>query len=166
MDVSIGYTRFESWSRESANEIIEKHRNDNGVLLEILVEFQERFGQINTDAMQMLADRLNISQAEVLGVVTFYKDLHTQPAAGSTIRICRGESCQAVGASELVNAAEEIFGTKLDAAGGNPLVTLSQVFCLGNCALSPAAAIDGKLVGRLDVAKLQAIARQIEERLQ
>lgn len=159
------YSELDVWSAEAANEIIKKRGVNNGTLLEVLVEFQERFGQITEDAVAILADRFNLSQAEVFGVVTFYKDLRSHRSGLSTVRVCRGESCQAMGASELVDAAEKIFATKLDTTSGNGEVTLEQVFCLGNCAMSPSISVNGELIGRVDVAKLNETAKQIEERV-
>ncbi|WP_298211275.1 NAD(P)H-dependent oxidoreductase subunit E [Ferrimicrobium sp.] len=151
---------FALWSSADAGEIVDAHEGEQGSLLEILVAFQQRFGYVDDEAVDLLADRLNLSRAEVYGVVTFYADLKREPASGHTIRICRGESCQAVGATEIVEVAEQVFGGKLGTTDDNG-VALEQVFCLGNCALSPAVMVDGELIGRVDAARIRELAARL-----
>jgi formate dehydrogenase subunit gamma len=90
-------------------------------------------------------------------VVSFYHDFRSAPAGRTTVRICRGEACQAVGAERLVNHLRETRGMSLGETTLDGSVTVEQVFCLGNCALGPAAQVNGRLRGRLDEARLSAI---------
>ena len=104
----------------------------------------------------MLADELNLSRADVHGVVTFYHDFRREPAGHTTVRICRAEACQALGANSLVGRASET-GLSLGETTADGSLTVEQVFCLGNCALGPAVEVNGRLHGRVDPAQLGAI---------
>jgi formate dehydrogenase subunit gamma len=96
----------------------------------------------------VLAEELNLSRAEVHGVITFYHDFTAAPAAASVVRVCRAEACQALGAEDLYRDAGAICGGRAD---------LRQVFCLGNCALGPSVELNGRLYGRVDAARLTAL---------
>jgi len=117
------------------------------MLIEILHDVQGRDGCIGDEAMRTIAEALNISRAEVYGVVSFYEDFTLEPRAPGTVKLCRAEACQAVGSDQLAAACNE---------SGVPHET---VYCLGNCALGPVAMVDGRLVGRVDVEKLKAATR-------
>jgi formate dehydrogenase subunit gamma len=141
--------------------VIEAHRGDRGALLPILHGLQAEFGYIDQSVIPVLAKELNLSRADVHGVVTFYHEFRSEPAGAVTVRICRAEACQSVGSEKLVEYAEARFRTKVGTTSTDGAVTLEQVFCLGNCALGPAAQVNGTLHGRLDPARLdQAIARE------
>lgn len=116
-------------------------REQRGNLIPILHEIQRTLGHVPEDAVPVLAEELNLSRAEVHGVITFYHDFRSMPAVGHQVRVCRGEACQAVG-------AEELFASMPGA---------EQVFCLGNCALGPSAQVDGRLYGRMDPARLRGV---------
>jgi formate dehydrogenase subunit gamma len=111
----------------------------------------------------MVAKELNISRADVHGVVTFYDDFRQEPPGYTTVRICRAEACQAVGAEEVVAQAQERFGVKVGATTTDRALTLEQVFCLGNCALGPSAEVNGRIYGRVDADRLNAIVTAVEE---
>jgi formate dehydrogenase subunit gamma len=145
------------WSKELAVEVVEKHRSERGPLLPILHELQELFGYIDPEATCLLAGELNISQAEVYGVVTFYRDFRAQPAGNTVIRLCRGEACQSMGAEQLARHARETLGVEFGGTTADGMLTLEQVFCLGNCGLSPAIMVDGRLKGRVDEAGFDLI---------
>ncbi|GAA5101743.1 NAD(P)H-dependent oxidoreductase subunit E [Haloechinothrix salitolerans] len=134
--------------------IVAEHRTTRGALLPILHDIQDRFGFIDPDVVPILAHELNMSRADVHGVITFYTDFHDEPAGTATVRVCRGEACQSVGADKLVADAEQVFGVKTGQTTPDRSVTLRQVFCLGNCALGPAAQINGRLYGRVDRGRL------------
>jgi formate dehydrogenase subunit gamma len=138
-------------------DIVATHRGQRGALLPILHAVQEALGYIPPEAIPVLADELNLSRADVHGVVSFYHDFRSAPAGRTTVRICRGEACQAVGAERLVNHLRETRGMSLGESTLDGSVTVEQVFCLGNCALGPAAQVNGRLRGRLDEARLSAI---------
>ncbi len=130
--------------------IVAAHRDDRGPLLPILHDIQHRFGYIDQEWIPVLASELNLSRADVHGVITFYTDFRSEPSRATTVRVCRAEACQSLGAERLVADAEQVFGVKLGQTTSDGSVRLEQVFCLGNCALAPAVQINGKTYGRMD----------------
>jgi formate dehydrogenase subunit gamma len=100
--------------------------------------------------VQRLAHALNLSQAEVHGVISFYHDFRSAPPGRHVLKVCRAEACQALGANGLVDHIVARLGAKLGETSADGAVTVEAVYCLGNCALSPAVLLDGKLVGRVD----------------
>ena len=138
-------------------DIVATHRGQRGALLPILHAVQEALGCVPPEAIPVLAEELNLSRADVHGVVSFYHDFRSAPAGRTTVRICRGEACQAVGAERLVNHLQNSRGISLGNTTLDGSVTVEQVFCLGNCALGPAAQVNGRLRGRLDEQRLSAI---------
>lgn len=140
------------WSNGRAVEIVERHRDERGPLLPILHELQQVFGCVPPEAIALLAGQLNISQADVYGVVSFYKDFRSEPPGSCVVHLCRGEACQSMGAERLARHARDRLGLEFGATAADGSITLEQVFCLGNCALSPAVMVDGRLVGRVDEA--------------
>jgi formate dehydrogenase subunit gamma len=134
--------------------IVAAHREDRGALLPILQAIQAEFGYLDQEIVPVLAGELNLSRADLHGVITFYTDFRAEPAGRTTVRLCRAEACQSVGAERLVAHAEQVLGIKTGQTTPDGSVTLEQVFCLGNCALGPAAQINGRLHGRLDPARL------------
>jgi formate dehydrogenase subunit gamma len=139
-----------TWSDDRAQEIIAAYLGRRGPLLLILQAMQEEFGYVDERATPLVADALNISRAEVHGVKTFYRDLRTEHAGTTVIRICTAESCQSLGSAAVVAVAEDALGIALGETTADGAFTLDHVFCLGNCSLSPAMLVDGVLVGRVD----------------
>ena len=126
-------------------------------LLPILHALQHAFGYIDDKALPIIALMLNISQAEVRGVVSFYHDFRRAPAGRHVLKLCRAEACQSLGCEGLIahlsHAHQLAPGqTSLDGA-----ITLESVYCLGDCALGPAALIDDELIGRLDANRIDAL---------
>lgn len=140
------------WSQERTVAIVERHRAKLGALMPILHELQDVFGHIDARAVDLVAEALNLSKAEVYGVVTFYKDFRSEVPGTSVIHVCRGEACQSMGAERLARHAREHLAVDFGGTTSDGAVTLEQVFCLGNCALSPAVLVDGRLKGRVDEA--------------
>ncbi len=129
--------------------IVAEHSGRPGPLLEVLHAIQRAMGFIPAGAVPVVADELNISRAEVHGVVTFYHYFrHSRPGA-HTVSLCQAESCQAMGAAALARHARERLGIDFHETTANGRFSLEPVYCLGNCACSPAAMIDGRLHGRL-----------------
>jgi formate dehydrogenase subunit gamma len=155
-------TRKPPWDVELARRLIEERKAADGALLPILHALQETFGYIDRAAIAPVAEALNISKAEVHGVVSFYHDFRSAPAEGRVLKLCRAESCQAMGCEDLVDHLRDAHGVTPDQPGRGGL-HVETVYCLGNCALSPAALLDGAPIGRLDATKLDAIARQASE---
>lgn len=137
--------------------IVAAHREDRGALLPILHDIQAELGYLDQDLVPLLAAELNISRADLHGVISFYSDFRAEPAGRTTVRLCRAEACQSVGAEKLVAHAEQVLGVKTGQTTPDGTVTLGQVFCLGNCALGPAAQINGRMHGRLDPGRLDDI---------
>ena len=140
-----------------AREIIERRRSTPGAALPILHDLQHEFGYIDEHSIPLVAEALNISKAEALGVVSFYPDFRRSPVDGRVLKICRAESCQAMGCEELVAHLEARHGIAPDQPAPASGLHVETVYCLGNCALSPAALFDGEPIGRLDRARLDAI---------
>jgi formate dehydrogenase subunit gamma len=138
-------------------DIVASHRGQRGALLPILHAVQETLGYVPPEAIPVLAEELNLSRADVHGVVSFYHDFRSAPAGRTTVRICRGEACQAVGAERLVGHLQDTCAMSLGETSPDGSLTVEQVFCLGNCALGPAAQVNGRLQGRLDESRLSAI---------
>lgn len=110
-----------------------------------------RRGYIDTEAAEAVAEVFNLSRAEVRGIISFYADLRTTPAARHTIQICQAEACQSVGARELTRRLTARFGIELGDATGDGQVAIEPVYCLGLCANGPAMRIDGRLIVRSDM---------------
>jgi formate dehydrogenase subunit gamma len=142
---------------EHVDAIVDQHIALEGPLLPILHAVQDDFGYVPEDALRQIAKRLNISRAEVHGVFTFYHDFRSAPAGRHVVKLCRAEACQAMGSEALAAHAERQLGVKSGAITTDKAVTLEAVYCLGLCACGPAALVDGKVVGRLNEAKLDAI---------
>jgi formate dehydrogenase subunit gamma len=130
------------------DEIVAAHRDLPGALLPILHEIQHRFGYIPHDAVARIASGLNLSRAEVHGVVSFYHDFRIEPPGRRVIRLCRAESCQAMGAVALEAHIVRAIGAGVGQTSPDGEFTLEAVYCFGNCACSPALMIDDQLYGR------------------
>ena len=123
-----------------------------GALLPILHSLQEEFGYIDDAMIPLIAEGLNISHAEVHGVISFYHDFRRAPAGRHVLQICRAESCQSMGCNSLIEHVEKNLGVKLGETTADGNITLRPVYCLGNCALSPAVMLDGQPYGRVSAA--------------
>ncbi|MFD7294005.1 NAD(P)H-dependent oxidoreductase subunit E [Streptomyces sp. NPDC059897] len=132
------------------------HRGERGALLPVLHAVQAELGCVPQEAIPVLADEFNLSRADVHGVVTFYHDFRREPAGRSTVRVCRAEACQALGAEGLLSHVRE-SGLTLGDTSADGRVTVEQVFCLGNCALGPSVEANGRLYGRVTPDRLGAI---------
>jgi formate dehydrogenase subunit gamma len=138
--------------------LLARHADHRGALLPLLHDVQAAFGFVPDEAVPAIADGLNLSRAEVHGVVTFYHDFRRAPPARHVVRLCRAEACQARGGADVEAAAERVLGVAMGEARADGEVALEPVYCLGLCATGPNAMIDGAPVSRLDAARLGAIA--------
>jgi formate dehydrogenase subunit gamma len=145
----------DAYDSQVASEIVASFGTRPEMLVQILLAFVERFGWISEQAIRELADKLNLSRADVHGVVSFYHDLRTSPPGRHVVKICQAEACQAMGCRELTSHAEKTLGVAM--SSGNEAITLEPVYCLGNCACSPAVMVDGKPYGRVDAARFDAL---------
>lgn len=141
--------------------IVADHAGIEGPLLPILHAVQDELGHIPREALKVIASGLNLSRAEVHGVMSFYHDFHEEPQGRHSLKLCRAEACQAMGADALADAARKRLGVDWHGTAPNGSVTLEPVFCLGLCACGPAALVDGKVVGRVDEARLDAICTEM-----
>jgi formate dehydrogenase subunit gamma len=147
------------WSAVEASRIIDDHRALDGAALPILHALQDHFGYIDSAAIGLIAAALNLSRAEIHGTITFYHDFRHQPLDGSVLKLCRAESCQAMGCEDLVAHLASAHGVVVDKPDAGAGLHVQTVYCLGNCALSPSAMLDEAPIGRLDRARLDAIVR-------
>lgn len=142
---------------ERMHEILARHRDTEGALLPILHDVQAEFGHVPDTALPAIAKALNLSRAEVHGVVSFYHDFRETPAGRHVVKLCRAEACQAMGADHVAAHARDRLGIDWHGTTPDGKVTLEPVFCLGLCACGPAAIVDGKLHGRVGADRLDAI---------
>lgn len=148
-------------TEERVREIIAEHTGLEGPLLPIFHAIQAEWGHVPQMAIPVIAEALNIGRAEVHGTMSFYHDFRTEPAGRHVVKLCRAEACQAVGADRLADHARSKLGVEWHETTKNGNVTLEPVFCLGLCACGPAALVDGKVVGRVDEAKLDRILAEV-----
>jgi len=131
------------------SRIVSELKARPGALLPILHAVQEELGHVPESAIPIIASELNLTRAEVHGVVTFYHDFRSHPAGKHIVKICQAESCQAVGSARLTTHARERLDIDFHQTTADRSCTLEPVYCLGNCALSPAMMVDGDLYGRV-----------------
>jgi formate dehydrogenase subunit gamma len=158
---------FEPWDAERASEIIAGHilvddRARDGAMLPILHSLQEAFGYVPEAAVPMVAQALNLSRAEVHGVVTFYHDFRSEPPGRHVLKLCRAEACQAAGCDALAAHAEAKLGVPIGDTTPDRRLTIEAVYCLGLCATAPSAMLDGRVVGRLDAQRLDALLAEAQ----
>jgi formate dehydrogenase subunit gamma len=155
-------SRFEPFSVERTREITAGLAALEGPLLPILHEVQHAFGHVPEAAVPVIADELNLTRAEVHGVVTFYPDFRRAVPGRHVIRLCRAEACQSMGGDALAARAEERLGVKLGHTRADGRVTLEPVYCLGLCATAPSAMLDDRPLGRLNAAAIERIAAEVD----
>ncbi len=129
--------------------IVAEHKGRPGPLLEVLHAIQSALGFVPAAAVPVVAEGLNLSRAEVHGVVTFYHYFRHSPPGRHTVSLCQAESCQSMGAEALTAHARRRLGIDFHQTTTNGEFSLEPIYCLGNCACSPAAMIDGRLYGRV-----------------
>ncbi len=147
----------EPWSLERAQQIIAAHRDDDGPALPILHALQEAFGYVPQEAVPLIAAALNLSRAEVHGIVSFYHYFRREPPGRHVLKLCRAEACQSMGGDALAEKLQQDLGARIGETTHDGAVTLEPVYCLGMCACAPAAMMDGKPVARLTHEKLQKL---------
>jgi formate dehydrogenase subunit gamma len=138
-----------SWDSDRAIAKIREFEHLPGALLPMLHALQEEFGYIDSAIVPLVAETLNLSKAEVHGALSFYHDFRESPPGRHVLRICRAEACQSMGCEALVQHLEKRLGIRVGETTADGSFTLGAVYCLGNCALSPSAMLDGKPFGRV-----------------
>ena len=147
-----------AWDDVEAKSIISLHEGREGALLPILHDLQAAFGCVPPAAVRLVADALNLSRAEVHGVVTFYHDFREQPAGRHVLKLCRAEACQSMGGEPLARQALDRLGLEWGGTTPDGRLTIEAVYCLGLCACAPSALLDGEPIGRLTPKALDEIA--------
>ena len=150
-----------TWDIDVARERIAALKDLPGATLPILNALQAEFGYIDDAAIPLIAGALNLSRAEVVGVAYFYQDYRHKPPGRHVLKVCRAEACQSMGCDALVDYVQATMGAAMGETTANGAFTLENVFCLGNCALSPAVMLDGRLYGRVSPARIDAIVAQV-----
>lgn len=141
---------------EEIGALARAYANQAGALLPVLHAIQGRFGHVPAHAVAIVADALNLSRADVHGVVSFYHDFRTERPGRHVIKLCRAEACQAVGARRLERHAKSALAVDFGETTADGAITLEPVYCLGNCAAGPSIMVDGEPVGRVDAAAFDA----------
>lgn len=144
-----------------AKAVIAENIEREGPLLPILHGMQEEFGFVPRETLPVIADALNLSRAEVHGVMTFYHDFREEPAGRHVIKLCRAEACQSVGGDAIANRLQQLLGISFNQTTADGSVTLEPVYCLGFCACAPAALVDDEPVGRLDEDTLAELVAEV-----
>ena len=141
----------------SIDTILDRHRTRAGALLPVLHDVQHAYGHVPPELVPRIAEALNLSRAEVHGVITFFHDFRTTPGGRRRLQICRAEACQAVGARELEAAAIEVLGVPFGERSADGKWSRDAVYCLGNCACGPSVRIDDEVHARVDAARLREL---------
>jgi len=141
---------------ESAIRVLEALPSHERLVLPCLQAIQHAFGFVPEETLDVVAGFLNVSRAEVVGVLTYYHDLRRTPPPAVVVGVCVAEACQASGVRSLIEQIEHDFGVRLGAGTGSGPVEFAKVYCLGNCALGPAIMVNGRLVGRCDIGRVRA----------
>jgi formate dehydrogenase subunit gamma len=143
-----------AWNAARAKAIIAEHAGLEGPMLPILHALQEEFGCVSAAAVPLIAEALNLTRAEVHGVVTFYHDFRRKPCGPHLLQLCRAEACQSMGSEDLAAAVLAKLGVGWHGTTCDGELTIEPVYCLGLCATSPSALLDGEPLGRLNLDKI------------
>jgi formate dehydrogenase subunit gamma len=154
------------WDKASVSAIARELKDQPGALMLILRRVQDELGWIPQQSVPLIADVLNLSRAEVHGVISFYHDFRHNPPGRHVVRLCRAESCQAMGAAALAHHVKERLGIDFGQTTADGRISLDAVYCLGNCACSPALTIDNDIYGRVSAARLDTLLASLEGRRQ
>lgn len=149
--------------RDTVLAITARLRDKPGALLPILHAIQDTLGYVPDAAVPLIAGELNLSRAEVHGTISFYHHFRTTPPGRHTVHICRAEACQAMGASRLVAHAKASLGVDFHETTADGAVSLEAVYCLGNCACSPAIMVDGELHGAVSAERFDELVGTLKE---
>jgi len=141
------------WNLDIARDLIAAQARRDGPLLPVLHALNDAFGHVPAVAVPMIAETLNLSRAEVHGVISFYHDFRSSPPPARVLKLCRAEACQARGGEALAARTRALLAERAD-------ISVEAVYCLGLCASGPAGLIDGRPIARLDDAKLAALVAE------
>lgn len=149
-----------SWNESLARATIAEHAARQDSLLVVLHALQDAFGHVPEMAIPLIAQTLNLSRAEVHGVVTFYRDFRRVPPARHALRLCRAEACQSMGSEKLAAHLSGVLALPFGETSADGALSLESVYCLGLCACAPAALFDGQPVGRLTISVIDALVTE------
>jgi formate dehydrogenase subunit gamma len=150
-----------AWSEAQAADILQAHEGRNGALLPILHDMQARFGFVPEEAVPFIAKALNISRAEVHGVVSFYHDFRHAPAGRHVLKLCRAEACQSMNGPAIADQVLKRFNLDWGGTTADGRLTVEATYCLGLCACAPSAMLDGEPMARLDADSIDEIVREV-----
>jgi formate dehydrogenase subunit gamma len=151
------------WDEAQAADILRRHRGRDGALLPILHDIQAAYGCIPQEALPFIAEALNLSRAEVHGVVSFYHDFRAQPAGRHVLKLCRAEACQSMNGEALADRVLKHFGIPWGGTTPDGRLTIEAVYCLGLCACAPSALLDGEPMARLTAGSIDTIAAEVAQ---
>ncbi|MDI1287382.1 MAG: formate dehydrogenase subunit gamma [Reyranella sp.] len=149
-----------AWDEAEANSIIRRHYGREGAMLPILHDLQAVFGCVPPAAVRLVADALNLTRAEVHGVVSFYHDFREQPAGQHVLKLCRAEACQSMDGERLARAFLDRLGVDWGDTTPDGRLTVEATYCLGLCACAPSAMLDGEPIARLTSSSFDDILRE------
>jgi formate dehydrogenase subunit gamma len=143
------------------DEVLSRHPARQDALLPVLQAVRERLGYIPRAALQVIADALNLSRAEVFGVVSFYHDLRLSPGGTHRLQICAAEACQAVGCRALEAHAQRVLGVAFGETTADGTITLERAYCFGNCAAGPTVRLDDTIHGRVNAERFDTLLLRV-----
>jgi len=149
------------WDKTTVSAVIDGLKDKPGALLPILHGIQDALGYIPSESVPLIAKALNLSRAEVHGVITFYHYFRETPPGKHTLHICRAESCQSMGGVALQEHAKTALGIDFHETTSDGAFSLEPVYCLGLCACSPAIAIDGEVYGRVSAERFDEVIADV-----
>jgi formate dehydrogenase subunit gamma len=150
-------------TEEDISRIVSALKEKPGALMPILRRVQDELGYIPSEAVPIIAKELNLTRADVHGVITFYHDFRSTRPGQHVLKICQAESCQAMGSVALTAYAKQHLGVDFHQTTADQVFTLDPVYCLGNCALSPAVMVDGDVHGRTTPQRLRQILEEVRQ---
>ncbi len=148
-------------TEEEIRSVVTPLASLEGPLLPMLHALQDVYGYVPQECVPVLADVLNLGRAEIHGVISFYHDFRAHPTGRHVLKICRAEACQSMGANALAESTLQKLGIGWHDTTANGAVTVEPVYCLGMCACAPAAMVDGRVVGRVDDARMERILAEV-----
>ncbi len=156
-----GLAAAKSWDAGTALSIVQQKKSLDGALMPILHALNDEFGYVDASVVPVIAEELNLSRAEVHGVLTFYHDFRKEPAGRHVVKVCRAEACQSMAGRELEDHIKQHLKVELGGTTADKRVTFEAIYCLGLCACAPSMMVDGKLHGRMTPAKFDKIAGEL-----
>ena len=150
-----------AWNEAQALEIVRRHDGREGPLLPILHDVQAAFGCVPPEAIRLIAGALNLTRAEVHGVMSFYHDFRSQPAGRHVLKLCRAEACQSMSGEAVAAQVLKRFRVGWGETTPDGSVTVEATYCLGLCACAPSALLDDEPRARLDRTAIDEIAREV-----